>query len=53
MTIVEALYDAFPEISVKYGIGVGLFANTLLTLGTERHRPIYEASWTRKVKKFK
>lgn len=52
MTINQALYDAFPDVSIKYGVGVGLFANTLLTLGTERHRHIYEASWNRKVFDF-
>lgn len=49
MTIYEALYDAYPDVSIKYGVGIALFANTVLTLGTERHKHIYQAAWERKV----
>ncbi|KAJ8920088.1 hypothetical protein NQ315_011743 [Exocentrus adspersus] len=38
MTCNEALAVTFPEVSIKYAIGVGLFSNTIVTLGTERHR---------------
>ncbi|XP_018577780.1 peroxisomal acyl-coenzyme A oxidase 3 [Anoplophora glabripennis] len=34
----EALAVTFPDVSIKYAIGVGLFSNTIITLGTERHR---------------
>lgn len=34
----EALAVTFPEVSIKYALGVGLFSNTIITLGTERHR---------------
>lgn len=34
----EALAVTFPEVSIKYALGVGLFSNTIVTLGTERHR---------------
>lgn len=49
MTVNEALFVCFPDLSVKYAVGISLFTNTLLTLGTERHRHIYQAVWERKV----
>lgn len=33
------------NLSVKWGLGVSLFTNALLSLGTERHLPFYEAVW--------
>ena len=36
------------NLSVKFGLGVSLFTNALLSLGTERHLPFYEAVWENK-----
>ncbi|XP_034239534.1 peroxisomal acyl-coenzyme A oxidase 3-like isoform X1 [Thrips palmi] len=36
------------NLSVKFGLGVSLFTNALLSLGTERHLPFYEAVWDNK-----
>ncbi|KAK5644684.1 hypothetical protein RI129_005984 [Pyrocoelia pectoralis] len=47
MTINEALAATYPDVSVKQGIGVFLFQNTLSTLGTERHQHFIEAIWNR------
>ncbi|XP_052129624.1 peroxisomal acyl-coenzyme A oxidase 3 isoform X1 [Frankliniella occidentalis] len=33
------------NLSVKFGLGVSLFTNALLSLGTERHLPFYDAVW--------
>ncbi|RZC33101.1 peroxisomal acyl-coenzyme A oxidase 3, partial [Asbolus verrucosus] len=49
MTINEALAVAFPDVSVKHAIGIGLFKNTLTTLGTERHQDILDAAWSGKI----
>ncbi|CAG9819046.1 unnamed protein product [Phaedon cochleariae] len=34
----EACASIFPDVSVKHAVGVGLFSNTILTLGTEKHK---------------
>nr|CAH7749044.1 unnamed protein product [Callosobruchus chinensis] len=34
----EALNSTFPDVSIKYALGVGLFSNTIVTLGTDRHQ---------------
>lgn len=34
----EALAVTFPDVSIKHALGVGLFSNTIITLGTERHQ---------------
>ncbi|CAG9862004.1 unnamed protein product [Phyllotreta striolata] len=34
----EALACTYPDVSVKHALGVGLFSNTIITLGTEKHR---------------
>ncbi|XP_060527948.1 peroxisomal acyl-coenzyme A oxidase 3-like isoform X2 [Cylas formicarius] len=49
MTVNEALAVTFPDVSVKHAVGVGLFKNTLTTLGTERHHRILDAAWNNKV----
>lgn len=41
----EALVVLFPNVSIKLGLGHSLFTNALLSLGTERHMPIYEIAW--------
>lgn len=52
MTLNEATCIVDPSLSVKIALGVYLFSNALLSLGTERHRPIFEAVWNKQVKKF-
>ncbi|CAH0554701.1 unnamed protein product [Brassicogethes aeneus] len=49
MTVNEALAVTYPDVSVKHAIGIGLFKNTLTTLGTERHKHILDAAWNNKV----
>ncbi|KAK0178954.1 hypothetical protein PV327_007790 [Microctonus hyperodae] len=38
-----------PSLSVKIALGIYLFSNTILSLGTERHIPIFQAVWDKKV----
>ncbi|CAH0701547.1 unnamed protein product [Spodoptera exigua] len=45
MTINEAVQSLNPSVSVKMAIGIYLFSNALLSLGTERHRKFYEATF--------
>lgn len=49
MTMNEALAVCYPEVSIKNALGMGLTTNTLSTLGTERHRHVFEAVWNKKV----
>lgn len=49
MTVNEAIQSVSPDVSVKMAIGIHLFANTLLSLGTERHLPFYNGAWNREV----
>ncbi|CAH2086048.1 unnamed protein product [Euphydryas editha] len=44
MTINEAVQAVNPSVSVKMAIGIYLFSNALLSLGTERHLKFYEAT---------
>ncbi|XP_053625222.1 peroxisomal acyl-coenzyme A oxidase 3 [Plodia interpunctella] len=44
MTINEAVQSLNPSLSVKMAIGIYLFSNALLSLGTERHYKFYEAT---------
>ncbi|XP_060800506.1 peroxisomal acyl-coenzyme A oxidase 3 [Amyelois transitella] len=44
MTINEAVQSLNPSLSVKMAIGIYLFSNALLSLGTERHHKFYEAT---------
>jgi len=39
------------NLSVKFAVGVSLFANALLSLGTDRHRWMYDAVWNGQVVK--
>lgn len=50
MSINEALRSVCPSLSVKIALGVGLFNNALLAMGTERHIKYYEAAWKGEVK---
>lgn len=47
MTVNEALAVCYPDISVKYALGISLFTNAIITLGTERHSEIFKAVWNR------
>ncbi|XP_058806561.1 peroxisomal acyl-coenzyme A oxidase 3 [Phymastichus coffea] len=47
MTLNEATCMVDPALSVKIALGVYLFGNTLLSLGTERHHPIFHAVWNK------
>lgn len=45
MSINEAIRSVCPSLSVKIALGIGLFNNALLAMGTERHEKYYEAAW--------
>lgn len=49
MSINEALHSVCPSMSVKIALGVGLFTNSLLAMGTERHSAVYNAAWNREI----
>lgn len=49
MSINEALHAVCPSMSVKIALGVGLFTNSLLAMGTERHSAVYNAAWNREI----
>ncbi|XP_035915994.1 peroxisomal acyl-coenzyme A oxidase 3 [Anopheles stephensi] len=49
MSINEALHAVCPSLSVKIALGVGLFTNSLLAMGTERHQDIYNKAWNREI----
>lgn len=40
----EAFHSFCPSLSVKMALGIGLFCNALIGLGSERHRKIYDAA---------
>lgn len=50
MSINEALRSVCPSLSVKIALGVGLFNNALLAMGTDRHIKYYEAAWKGEVR---
>lgn len=50
MAINEALRSVCPSLSVKIALGVGLFNNALLAMGTERHSKYYQAAWKGEVR---
>ncbi|XP_044753120.1 peroxisomal acyl-coenzyme A oxidase 3 isoform X2 [Coccinella septempunctata] len=49
MAVNEAFGIAFPDVSMKHAIGVGLVRNALATMGTERHKHFLDALWSSKV----
>lgn len=49
MTLNEAMEMVSTCASVKLAIGVGLFSNALLNLGTEKHLKFYTEAWSGKV----
>lgn len=52
MALNEATCMLDPNLSVKIALGVYLFGNTILSLGTERHLPIFQAVWNKQVTIF-
>ncbi|XP_026747712.1 peroxisomal acyl-coenzyme A oxidase 3 [Trichoplusia ni] len=48
MTINEAVQSLNPSVSVKMAIGIYLFSNALLSLGTERHHKFYESTFVKR-----
>lgn len=49
MSINEAVHSVCPSLSVKIALGIGLFNNALLAMGTERHLKYYEAARNGKI----
>jgi hypothetical protein len=45
MSLNEAMAVLNLNVSVKCALGVSLFANAILSLGTERHLPLCDAAW--------
>jgi hypothetical protein len=45
LSLNEAIAALNPNVSIKFALGVSLFGNALLSLGTERHLPLYKAAW--------
>ncbi|KAJ8880958.1 hypothetical protein PR048_017431, partial [Dryococelus australis] len=45
MTLNEAIASVNMNLSVKFALGVSLFSNAILSLGTERHLHFYKAAW--------
>lgn len=52
MSVNEALHSYCPSLSVKIALGIGLFNNALLAMGTERHSKYYNAAWNREVAQY-
>lgn len=46
----EAFHAICPSLSVKMALGIGLFCNALLALGSERHRKVYDAAMNGEVR---
>lgn len=49
MTLNEATSMLSPSLSVKIALGVYLFGNTILSLGTERHLDVFRAVWNKQL----
>nr|CAD7411642.1 unnamed protein product [Timema cristinae] len=45
LTLNEAIAGVNMNLSVKFALGVSLFSNTILSLGTERHHHFSRAAW--------
>lgn len=45
----EAFHAIDPSLSIKMALGIGLFTNALLAMGSERHDRIYQAAWNREI----
>lgn len=46
----EAFHAICPSLSVKMALGIGLFCNALIALGSERHRKFYDAAMNGEVR---
>ncbi|XP_063699485.1 peroxisomal acyl-coenzyme A oxidase 3 isoform X2 [Culicoides brevitarsis] len=49
MSVNEALFAICPSLSVKMALGIGLFTNAILAMGSERHMPIFHGAFNREV----
>ncbi|XP_046680314.1 peroxisomal acyl-coenzyme A oxidase 3-like [Homalodisca vitripennis] len=49
MTVNEATNMYSPSLSVKHALGVTLFANAILSLGTDRHKKFFNDVWEGKI----
>lgn len=49
----EAFHAICPSLSIKMALGIGLFCNALLALGSERHEKIYKAALNGEVSNLK
>lgn len=49
MAVNECLHAYSPSLAVKIALGVGLFQNSLLAMGTEKHMQYYTKAWTREI----
>ncbi|KAK9504681.1 hypothetical protein O3M35_010955 [Rhynocoris fuscipes] len=49
MLVNEATEMVNPNLSIKFALGISLFANALLSLGTERHLKYYNEVWNGKI----
>lgn len=38
----EAFLAICPSLSIKMALGIGLFCNALIALGSDRHRGVYD-----------
>lgn len=52
MTVNEATNMYSPCLSIKFALGVSLFANAISSLGTNRHKKFYEDVWQGKVREY-
>lgn len=48
----EAFHAICMSLSVKMALGIGLFCNALIALGSERHRKMYDQAMNGEVKTF-
>lgn len=49
MAVNECLHAYSPSLAVKIALGVGLFQNGLLAMGTKKHMEYYTKAWTREL----
>lgn len=49
MAVNECLHAYSPSLAVKIALGVGLFQNGLLAMGTKKHMDFYTKAWTREI----
>lgn len=49
MAVNECLHAYSPSLAVKIALGVGLFQNGLLAMGTKKHMDFYTQAWTREI----